>query len=397
MSPIGVSAADDGDEPVEAGSRACVLVVLSDPLSGIISKGAVVPRYYNPGNVFREVHFLLLNDDCPDAGRLQYMVGDARTLVHNLPLPPRFILRSLGWQPAAMGKLFAEAAAIAQTIKPGLIRAYCAGLNALVANDLGRRLSVPALISVHSRPDFWIASDFRSNLRERAIAALATRVVRGAEHTLAIYWPQLPYFRRLGVEPHLIHNVIAGAEVPVKQSYAVDVALRLISVGRHMPGKDLRHLLSAVAQLPGIEVTVVGGGPTHARLVQHADSLGLGERCRFIATWDNADLVSKLASYDAFAAHTVYPETPKAAMEPMLAGLPVIMNRNRGDYESELDGAAELVEDSIEGYRTALVSLQSSEAARRELGKRCRARALELWEPVATEARHAALHARLSR
>lgn len=380
-----------------AGSHDRLLVLLTDPLSGIITKGSVVPRYYNPGNVFREVHFLLLNEDHPDPERLKFMVGEANAFVHNLPLPPRFFVRSLGWQPIAMGRLIRQTAEIAISVRPGLIRAYCAGINALLANHVGRQLGIPSLVSVHSRPDFWIASGLKQSLRERAIAALADRVVRGAGNTLAIYQPQLPYFRRLGVEPHLIHNVIAGKEVPYKKTYAIDGQLKLISVGRQMPGKDIANLLGAVAMLPGVELTVVGDGPTHASQVRRAEELGLRARCRFIRTWDNSDLCDNLQSYDAFAAHSIYPETPKAVMEPMLAGLPVIMNRNRGDYESELENAAWLVEDTVEGYRTALAALFSSEPHRRDLGLACLRRALAVWEPVATEAKHAELHARLAR
>lgn len=378
-------------------SRERLLVLLSDPLSDIISKGAVVPRYYNPGNLFREVHFLLFNSDRPDPGRLRFMVGDATPFVHNVPLPPRLFVRSLGWQAFALRGLIGATEEIARSVRPVMLRAYCAGLNALITNHVGSRLGIPSLVSVHSRPDFWVATGPVQSVRERAIAALADRVVRGAEATIAIYKPQLPYFKRLGVEPHLVHNVIAGRPVPRKSGYDTDGRLRLLSVGRHMPGKDISNLLDAVAALPQVDLTVVGDGPLHGTLVARAAVLGLGARCRFIKAWDNADLCDALNGFDAFAACSHFPETPKAVMEPMLAGLPVIINRHGGDYESEMDGAVLAVDDTVDGYRAALRQLVGSLDARADLGSRCLQRALSVWEPAATEAKHARLHAQLSK
>lgn len=391
------SAAAAPHERVEPGSIAKVLVVLTDPLSGIISKGAVVARYYNPGDLFREVHFLLLNDDKPDPASLQFMVGKAKPVMHNLPLPPRLFVKSLGWQPALMQGLLDGIIEIARTLEPNLVRAYCAGLNALLATRAARALGIPSLVSVHSRPDYWVATSWRSNLREAAIARLADRVVREAENVLAIYNPQLSYFERLGIAPVIIRNVIATESLAQKTSYAAGPRLQVISVGRHMPGKDISVLLRAVAGLPDIDLTVMGDGPLHGKLVGLAREVGLGERCRFVTAMPNPEVCAQLHRFDVFAAHTTYPETPKAVMEPMLAGLPVILNRPRSEYRSELTGATLLVEDSVEGYRAALVELRDSARRREEIGLAGRRRALELWEPAATERKHAALHARLAR
>lgn len=379
------------------GSVERVMVVLTDPLSGIIDKGAVVARYYNPGSLFREVHFLLLNDDRPDPSSLKYMVGDAEVFVHNVPLPSRLFFRSLGWQPFLMGDLVRRVTRLAATLQPRLIRAYCAGLNSLIANRAGRALGIPVLVSVHSRPDFWVAGSIKQHAREFVIARLADRVVREADNVLAIYQPQLPYFRRMGVEPVLIRNVIAGDTLRHKTSYSRAGSLKLMCVGRHMPGKDISSIIAAAAALSEVELTIVGDGPLHEGLVALASRLGVASRCRFVKVWPNADLCAHLHEYDVFAANTIWPETPKAVMEPMLAGLPCVMNRNLGDYESELEGAALLVEDCIEGYRAALQELLADEARRRSVGLACRARALSLWEPAATEAAHAALHAKLAR
>jgi hypothetical protein len=67
------------------GSVKRLLVIVPDRLSDIAGKGEVQPAYYNPGELFDEVHILMTNDDRPPIEPLQYMVGRAKLFVHNSP------------------------------------------------------------------------------------------------------------------------------------------------------------------------------------------------------------------------------------------------------------------------------------------------------------------------
>ena len=372
--------------------RLSLLVVLSDPISPLVTKGEVTPRYYNPGDVFDHIDFLLLNDDRPDAASLRRMAGRASAAVHNLPLPRGLFARSLGWREPLMAGLIGQAVELARAAGPHLVRAYGAGLNALFANGIGRALRVPVVVSLHHLPDHIVAKDTKDWLRQRMQAGLAARVLRAAPAVLAVYRAQLPYLERIGVRAELAYNVIGADSLSVKSDYAVDGPLRLVSVGRQLPGKSIANLISAIGGLEGVELTVVGDGPLHDRLVSLAASLGLGARVVFVKAWSNVELCRKLATFDVFASHNLFPGLPKAVMEPMLAGLPVVMNSIGPGLDFELDDAALLVEDTVAGYRGALAWLQSNEAVRRSVGMACLQRALALWEPGAAEQRLAEHH-----
>src|SRR4051794_17125361 len=67
------------------GSVKSLLVIVPDRLSDIANKGEVQAAYYNPGELFDEVHILMTNDDRPPIGPLQYMVGRAKLHIHNSP------------------------------------------------------------------------------------------------------------------------------------------------------------------------------------------------------------------------------------------------------------------------------------------------------------------------
>ena len=369
----------------------CLLVVLLEPLSDLIGKGEVVSRYYNPGDVFEDVHFLLLNADRPDAGALQRMCGRAMVSVHNLVLAPGLFKRTLGWRPELMGRELSAGVEIARGIAPDLVRTHGAGLNGLFANAIGKALARPVLLSLHNRPDAVIASGASDWLRQKALQFLAARVLREATVVMAVYKPQLDYLAGLGVEATLAYNIIGSSAMPVKSDYSAEPPLRAISVGRQFPGKDISNVLAAVAEMPELHLTVVGDGPLHEALVQRAREAGLEGRVSFLKAMANTELCGSLHSYDLFVSHNLHPGIPKAVMEPMLAGLPVIMNRIGGGGDTDLDSAAVLVEDSVAGYRGALIELMGSEARRCEVGLACRQRAASTWDPVEAEARQAAL------
>src|SRR5262245_5039355 len=61
-----------------------LLVIVPDRVSEWLSKGEVISRYFNPGELFREVHILMINDDRPDVTLMQKLVGEAVLHLHNL-------------------------------------------------------------------------------------------------------------------------------------------------------------------------------------------------------------------------------------------------------------------------------------------------------------------------
>ena len=102
-------------------SESRLMVLIPDRLSDLVSKGEVTERYYNPGNLFDEVHLVMTNDDRPDPVALQKMVGNARLFLHNLPDSRKAFMPTLGWRPWLLGPWTAKALSLAQTVRPVLI------------------------------------------------------------------------------------------------------------------------------------------------------------------------------------------------------------------------------------------------------------------------------------
>ena len=134
-------------------------------------------------------------------------------------------------------------------------------------------------------------------------------------------------------------------------------------------------------------LTVIGDGPVHGELRALAGSLGLSHRIVFRPAVPNDELCASLADYDIFAGHSDYCEIPKAVLEPLLTGLPVIMNRRAGTPVPEFhDGILRLVDNTEGAYAEALRSLIADDAARVALGRRAYEHAQQHWSPASAEA-----------
>lgn len=364
-----------------------LIVVINDYLSAIIAKGEVTPRYYNPGNLFREVHIVLTNDDRPDLAAVQVMVGSAKLTIHNLPQPSRFFLRSCGWQPWLMKSWLAQAEKLVRAICPQIVRSYGAGVNAVAARHMAGEARVPMLLSLHAWPGLFPEASFKEKVRTYAYALAERRELRAAGRVLPVYRNLEDYLRRIGVSNYtLSYNVLATGVTP-KIHYNVGTNPRIISVGRLLPGKNPRNLINAMQQLSSATLTIVGNGPLRIELADFARSIGVGERVTFISAMPNRDLCQTLAEFDIFAVHNDFPGLPKAVMEPMLAGLPVVVNRGIHGVVPELSGDVCMqVEDNAEGYAEALRRLLNDHDARAELGRRGRAYAIANWDPAVAEA-----------
>ena len=130
-----------------------LMVIVPDKISDFVRKGEIIPRYYNPGNLFREVHILMTNDDRVDPAAVQPMVGDAKLVIHNLPAGTGTFIRSFGWRPVLLRRWAAAAVRITEQAKVELVRCHGNNLNAFAALEIKRALGIPYIVSLHGNPD----------------------------------------------------------------------------------------------------------------------------------------------------------------------------------------------------------------------------------------------------
>ena len=364
-----------------------LMVIVPDRLSEILRKGEVTPRYYNPGELFREVHIVLMNGDKPDPTAVQPMVGGARLHLHNLiDRQGRYLLRTLGWQRPLIEPMLRRALSLTREVRPQLVRTHNNFLEGAVAQRLKRELGTPYVVSLHG---VWDVDD-RMTLRGRTLAFFREKLERvalaDADAAIAVYLPIVRYARDYGAKRvELIYNIVAGAAVGRKAGYALGRPPRLITINRQLAEKNPENIIRAVAALD-CSYTLVGNGPLHEPLKRLAAELGCAGRVRFIPSMPNAALCASLADYDLMLSHCDYWGMSKTIIEGALAGLPIVINRHPKIAIGEYDGDWLIqCENSVEGYKSAIAGLLADEGRRAALGQRAEQIARTRFDPEAME------------
>lgn len=379
-----------------------LLVIVPDRISDILAKGEYQPGYYNPGEVFDEVHILTTTDDRPPLDQLQRTVGKARLVLHNLPDDLTLVGRRPQWLADYRLRRWAKPGVeIARRIRPALVRCHGADWNTYLASRIKAELGVPYVVSLHINPDVnpvrrivkpvLSAAETRHNAFYEHIE---TAGLRNADLVMPVYKPIVPYLQRLGVRRvEVCYNVLNRLHLRVKTDNFLHQPARIIYVGRLFEEKNPDNIMRALVRLPGAQLTVVGDGPIRPRLEQLAADLGIVDRVIFRPAVANDDLCELLAEQDIFAVHTEYWEISKSVLEALLTGLPVVINKRIGAPVPELEGDFVLkVNNTEDEYHAALRHLLDDDAARSELGRRALAHARRHWAPEVTEAKYASIY-----
>jgi glycosyltransferase involved in cell wall biosynthesis len=180
--------------------------------------------------------------------------------------------------------------------------------------------------------------------------------------------------REHGVDPARVRVVPNAIDVA---RFAPDPAAArakgcVVFVGRLAADKNLGALVEAVARVPGAWLRLVGDGPERAAL--EAAARRTGAQVEFTGTVSNDAVPALLNTAALFALPSHYEGQPKALLEAMACGLPVVGADVPGTREAVRHGETGwLCAPHAESLADALRSLLDDDALRERLGRQARA------------------------
>ena len=124
-------------------------------------------------------------------------------------------------------------------------------------------------------------------------------------------------------------------EIPAYLGPTVTTICRLV------PWKGVDTLIEAIAQLPEIQLLVVGDGPDRAALEQQVSQQALGDRVHFLGQVPKSQIHSILNASDVFVLNSTYEGLPHVVLESMAAKVPVIA--------TDVGGTGEVVKNNQTG------------------------------------------------
>ena len=183
------------------------------------------------------------------------------------------------------------------------------------------------------------------------------------------------------------YNVINAEHIRHKHDYALHSPKKILSVGRQFKDKNPENIIHAVADMENVELTLVGDGPYHEKLKNLATQKDALSKIKFISSIPNQKLCQEMADYDLFVLHTEYWELSKSLLEPLLTGLPIVLNKREGRPIPELEGKdlVYYVENTPVSYRQAFIDLFEDDKKRENLGQHAKELSGKFWAPYETE------------
>jgi glycosyltransferase involved in cell wall biosynthesis len=175
----------------------------------------------------------------------------------------------------------------------------------------------------------------------------------------------------------VVPNVVDASAFapPADRSTAAPGGPRLLNVAALAEKKGHRHLLDALSELPGATLEVVGDGELRGELERRADSLGLGDRVRFLGELPKREVAELMRAADLFVLPSLAENLPVVLIEAQASGLPAVATRVGGVPELVDDAAGVLAPPSDPpALAAAIRDALSRDFDRSALAARARAR-----------------------
>ena len=374
--------------------RLCVFP--NDPMEAYLAKGEVKTRYFNPGDLFDEVHVISLADDDAEPAQVQETAGRARLFIHPVGASGLFTLPRLrGYR--------ARVQALLELIRPDVTRAYNPLLPGWLAVSCAQALGVPSVVSLHGNFDQDVRELYLREGRwlhwlKYAPFAWTTEpyVLRRADAVICAYEFPALYARRHGASRiHVIYNRVDLDRFSPGPERGRAGALTVLTVGRLDPEKNHAALIRALDGLDGVRLRLIGRGREESALRRLAERTGVAARVEFIPAIPHGAIHAEYRRADAFAIATRYGGVHIPVLEAMASGLPLVLPRPQWEPEPELAADAALVVDSNPAsFREALRALRDTPELRTRLGRIGRERMMPLGA-AAMEARERGVYEEL--
>ncbi len=177
-------------------------------------------------------------------------------------------------------------------------------------------------------------------------------------------------------------------QTPAALAWQPDEPFRLVSVGSLLPGKNISSQIAALPALrehhPQLSLEVIGTGRLLEELQLQARQLGIEEVVIFSGNMSHDDVMAHLSQSHVFVFPTLYEGFPKALLEAMACGLPIVASPV-SVIPSLLEGGAGVLlggQDAA-SIAAALTDLLSDPERMAAMGRLARERAqsytLERW------------------
>ena len=350
------------------------LIFPNDPLAAYLKKGELKDRYFNPNDIFDEVHFITFCDEECTIEDIQKTIGSAKGFIYKLS--PISIL-DMFFPKRRVNDIIN----IISSINVDIVRAYNPIFQGFFAGVASLELKIPFLISLHGNYDLDIRYQYRINRDKRYLKYLLSKYtvepksLKMATHILGAFKYAGKYAIDNGVDKSkvsIIYNRVYLDRFKPNNNKKISTQIRIISVGRLIKDKGQRVLVEAMAIInENISLTIVGDGEDYDFLINKSKELNLTDRIKFIKSIPNEELAELYRDHDIFALPIKYGGVCIPFLEATASGLALVAPKPIYESTPEVIGEyAEVVENSVEGFAKGIQKVANSYELREAMIKK---------------------------
>jgi len=340
----------------------------NDPLISYLQKGEIKSRYFNPKNMFEEIHVISLFDSDVEPEQVKELAGDSVLKIHTIGKTNLLNVKSKKKKVIDLIK----------GINPDVIRSYNPLLQGWLATKAGKELGIPVVISLMGDYDRDLRYYAKKNKKllnylklKYSRNSLEKVSIKNADAIIIIYEFIRKYAEDLGANNiNLIYNRIDLSKFSPNTKPAINESKPIvICVGRLMKEKNQECLIYAVKDLDVI-LLLIGDGPDYEKLVNLVQELGIKQKVRFEKSVPNKDINSYYTSAKIFALPIKYGGFAIPALEAAASGIPVILPKQEFDSPLEIiNKFALLVDNNPDSFRNGIRKVLSDETFRNQMIK----------------------------
>ncbi len=309
----------------------------NDPIISYYNKGEIKERYYNPKDIFDEVHIISFTEKDIEEAKVNVIVGKAKLRIHSVG-KSNLINRS---------KNVDRIKSLVKEINPDIIRAYNPLVEGWFATTCAKELGIPLYVSLHTQYDHLRQINKKSNFKKYLALKYSEKfiepfVLKNANKITIVYKVIEPYVIRLcGKKPEIVYNRIDC--VRFSNGKPIDDLKKplIISVGSLIRPKNHNCLINAMRDIDA-HLLIIGSGIEYSNLINLINELNLRDRVIIRKSVPNNQIQDyyKSAQIFALAYDPQLEGLPIPIMEAMASGLPVVIPHPKKDCSDGLEGIA---------------------------------------------------------
>jgi 1,2-diacylglycerol 3-alpha-glucosyltransferase len=338
----------------------------NDPLQAYYDKGEIKERYYNPKNMFDEIHFISLIDHDIDASKIKAVGGKAKIIIHSVG---RIKLQN-------RKKHLKKIIGICKEINPDVIRTFNPFIEGWLAANCAKELKKPFLVSLHTQYDHNRKLIKKRNLKKFLALKYTEKfiepfVLNTADKIIVVYKIIQPYVtKHSSNKSEVLHNKVDCNRF-VKGEVINSLPQPLIlSVGNLIHVKNHKILIKSMRSIKG-HLLIIGNGELYSELNQLVLEYKIQDKVTIKKSIPNDKIQNyyKSAKIFALAYNTEVESLPMPVIEAMATGLPVVIPFPKEGYSEGLEKTAVFTKNDEKSFTENIQRLLENKDLREKYSK----------------------------